>query len=112
MPSCYFHLIQRTLCCGKEPKVGRIFWSMLYYIVRQILVNFFPLQLTHVKETNNDVVYIIMGKTYAKSLSLPRTLTWLGQKFAINIHNKLVVYLYFDYRQLSNIKNNTACKID
>jgi hypothetical protein len=58
------------------------------------------------------VVYIIMGKTYAKSLSLPRTLTWLGQKFAINIHNKLVVYLYFDYRQLSNIKNNTACKID
>jgi hypothetical protein len=50
------------------------------------------------------VVHIIMGKTYAKSLTLPHLLTWLDHEFAINIHNKLVVCPYFDYRQLSNIK--------
>lgn len=65
---------------------------------------FLPPQLNNIKQQNSNVVHIIMGKTYAKSLTLPHLLTWLDHEFAINIHNKLVVCPYFDYRQLSNIK--------
>ena len=65
---------------------------------------FLPPQLKNVKEKNSYVVHIIMGKTYAKSLDLPHSLTWLDHEFAIDIYSKLVVCPYFDYRQLSNIK--------
>jgi hypothetical protein len=61
-------------------------------------------QLTNDIDTKNIMVHIIMGKTYAKSLDLPHSLTWLDHEFAIDIHSKLVVCPYFDYRQLSNIK--------
>jgi hypothetical protein len=52
----------------------------------------------------SNVVQIIMGKTYAKSLDLPKSLQWLDHEFAIDIDNKMLVCPYFDYRQLSNIK--------
>jgi len=61
-------------------------------------------QLTNDKDINSNIVHIIMGKTYAKSLNLPHSLTWLDHEFAIDIHSKLLVCPYFDYRQLSNIK--------
>lgn len=51
-----------------------------------------------------DSIHLIMGRTYAKSLSLPNSLMWLDQEFAIDIANRLIVCPYFDYRQLSNAK--------
>ncbi|WP_299074559.1 hypothetical protein [uncultured Paraglaciecola sp.] len=65
---------------------------------------FSPPQLIDVKSSNSHSVYIVMGKTYAKSLNLPCTLHWLDHEFALNTHLKLLVCPYFDYRQLSNIK--------
>ena len=56
----------------------------------------------------DNVIHIIMGKTYAKSLvntaltMVP--LTWLDEAFAINKKERLIVCPYFDYRQLSNSK--------
>ncbi|MFQ3248701.1 MAG: hypothetical protein ACI9O6_000503 [Glaciecola sp.] len=47
---------------------------------------------------------IIMGRTYAKSLALPKSLKWENEAFAIDAKNKLIVCPYFDYRQLSNVK--------
>ncbi|MFT5838453.1 MAG: hypothetical protein ACI9UT_000946 [Flavobacteriales bacterium] len=61
-------------------------------------------QLYPVKDINNHVLHIVMGKTYAKSLSLPLSLKWLDHEFAIDKDNKLLVCPYFDYRQISNIK--------
>jgi hypothetical protein len=61
-------------------------------------------QLDNITGSNNNVVHIIMGKTYANSLNLPHSLTWLDHEFAIDTYNKLLVCPYFDYRQLSNIK--------
>lgn len=49
-------------------------------------------------------VNIIMGRTYAKSLSLPPGLLWLDNEFAIDHAQRLIVCPYFDYRQLSNVK--------
>ncbi len=48
--------------------------------------------------------HIVMGKTYAQSLSLPSSLRWLDKEFALDKQAKLIVCPYFDYRQLSNIK--------
>lgn len=61
-------------------------------------------QVYAVNPKNPLVIHIIMGKTYAKSLGLAESLTWLDHEFAIDTENKLVVCPYFDYRQLSNIK--------
>jgi len=61
---------------------------------------FSPPQITE----NSNVVHIIMGKTYSKSLNLPDSLKWLDHEFAIDTDNNLLVCPYFDYRQLSNIK--------
>jgi hypothetical protein len=61
-------------------------------------------QLHRAKGQNSNVVHIIMGKTYANSLNLPHSLTWLDHEFAIDTDSKLLVCPYFDYRQLSNIK--------
>jgi hypothetical protein len=61
-------------------------------------------QLTDVNGKNRKNLHIVMGKTYAKSLSLPLSLKWLDHEFAIDKDNKLLVCPYFDYRQLSNIK--------
>lgn len=55
-------------------------------------------------DTRLTSITIIMGRTYAKSLSLPSTLMWLTPEFAIDSEHKLIVCPYFDYRQLSNIK--------
>ena len=56
----------------------------------------------------NQVIHIIIGRTYAKSLinsaQLPCELTWLDPEFAINIEHRVIVCPYFDYRQLSNTK--------
>jgi hypothetical protein len=49
-------------------------------------------------------VNIIMGRTYAKSLSLPASVVWLNDEFAVDTESRIVVCPYFDYRQLSNIK--------
>ena len=61
-------------------------------------------QLVAVKNKSSHGIHIIMGKTYAKSLNLPQSLTWLDHEFAIDTCNKLLVCPYFDYRQLSNLK--------
>lgn len=42
--------------------------------------------------------------SWAKLLNLPGSLRWLDNEFAIDDGLSLLVYLYFDYRQLSNIK--------
>lgn len=65
---------------------------------------FSPPNLIELKDNQQQVIHIIMGKTYAKSLNLPSSLTWLDNEFAIDIANQLLVCPYFDYRQLSNIK--------
>lgn len=49
-------------------------------------------------------LHLIMGRTYAKSLSLPKNLYWENDEFAICNKSKLIVCPYFDYRQLSNQK--------
>lgn len=54
--------------------------------------------------SQQDVLHIIMGRTYAKSLHLPASLQWLDKEFAIDHKFKLIVCPYFDYRQLSNLK--------
>jgi hypothetical protein len=65
---------------------------------------FSPPQTPEFTASNNHVVHIIMGKTYAKSLNLPHSLKWLDHEFALDLDNNLLVCPYFDYRQLSNIK--------
>jgi hypothetical protein len=63
---------------------------------------FSPPHIAEAKDSN--IVRIIMGKTYAKSLHLPHSLDWLDHEFAVDIKSKLLICPYFDYRQLSNIK--------
>jgi len=57
---------------------------------------------------NQNVVHIIMGRTYAKSLlstgALNIDLIWLDNEFAFNRSQRVIVCPYFDYRQLSNVK--------
>lgn len=60
--------------------------------------------INDVTHQNSNVMHIIMGKTYAKSLKLPQSLKWLDNEFAIDDGLNLLVCPYFDYRQLSNIK--------
>ena len=61
-------------------------------------------QLTDDKNKNCNFLHIVMGKTYAKSLRVPLSLTWLDHEFAMDKDNRLLVCPYFDYRQLSNVK--------
>jgi len=65
---------------------------------------FSPPVVSELQDKNSQVVHLVMGKTYAKSLSLPDSLTWLDHEFAVDKDTKLLVCPYFDYRQLSNIK--------
>lgn len=51
-----------------------------------------------------DSLHIIMGRTYAGSLSLSDSLEWLNPEFAIDINKRLIICPYFDYRQLSDAK--------
>lgn len=61
-----------------------------------------PLQFK--RRMPKQTITIIMGRTYAKSMSLPSSLTWLNDEFAIDKKNRIIICPYFDYRQLSNIK--------
>ncbi|QJR80388.1 hypothetical protein CA267_006165 [Alteromonas pelagimontana] len=54
--------------------------------------------------THANALHMIMGRTYANTLSLPPSLVWLNKEFAIDKINRLIVCPYFDYRQLSNHK--------
>ena len=75
--------------------------------------------LPPIKSTKNDanpnVVHIIMGRTYAKSLlssgALDIELIWLNNAFAINRTQRVIVCPYFDYRQLSNVKIEFLAKL-
>ena len=62
-----------------------------------------------------NVVHIIMGRTYAKSLlstgALDIEFIWLNNEFAINRSQRLIVCPYFDYRQLSNVKIECLAKL-
>lgn len=49
-------------------------------------------------------LHLVMGKTYANSLGLPKSLHWVNNDFAIDKLNRMIVCPYFDYRQLSNAK--------
>lgn len=49
-------------------------------------------------------IHVVMGRTYAKTLSFANDLQWLDDEFAINQKLRVIVCPYFDYRQLSNIK--------
>ncbi len=53
--------------------------------------------------TNENVVHIVAGHTYARELGL-NNLLWLDEKFAINRSLRLIVCPYLDYRQLSNAR--------
>jgi len=67
-------------------------------------LNFTPPIFAGIGDNNNRDITIIMGRTYAKSLPLPKTLLWETPEFAIDIEHRLIVCPYFDYRQLSNSK--------
>jgi len=56
-------------------------------------------------------IHIIMGRTYAKNLSVDSQCFWLSNDFAINEDKKLIISPYFDYRQLSNIKIEQLAKL-
>ncbi|WP_343856799.1 DUF6942 family protein [Aliiglaciecola litoralis] len=56
------------------------------------------------ENTAKPGIELIMGRTYAKSLQLPVSLTWLNEEFALANERNLIVCPYFDYRQLSNQK--------
>ncbi|GAB2674619.1 DUF6942 family protein [Aliiglaciecola aliphaticivorans] len=62
------------------------------------------LYFTPPKFEQTDKLHIIMGRTYAKSCTLPNTLEWINQEFAIDLNHRTIVCPYFDYRQLSNQK--------
>jgi hypothetical protein len=66
-------------------------------------------------KADKNIVHIIMGRTYAKSLLsigvLDIELTWLNHEFAINHMHKVIVCPYFDYRQLSNVKIEYLAKL-
>lgn len=53
---------------------------------------------------SDEKVHLVMGKHYGMSLSLPTSLRWLDNEFAIDQENRLIICPYFDYRQLSNVK--------
>ncbi|WP_233267458.1 hypothetical protein [Paraglaciecola sp. L3A3] len=55
-------------------------------------------------QSSDQDIHIVMGKTYANSLTIASKLLWLDKEFAINKQQNLIVCPYFDYRQLSNIK--------
>jgi hypothetical protein len=67
------------------------------------------------KQANPNVVHIIMGRTYAKSLlnsgALDIEFVWLNNEFAINRTQRVIVCPYFDYRQLSNVKIEFLAKL-
>ena len=62
---------------------------------------FSPPQL---KNKHDEVVHIIMGRTYANKVRLAQRCDWLSQDFAINKRERFIICPYFDYRQLSNVK--------
>ena len=49
-------------------------------------------------------LHLVMGRTYAKTLSLDAELEAVDSDFQINKNKRLLVVPYFDYRQLSNEK--------
>lgn len=51
-----------------------------------------------------NIIHLVMGRTYANSLNLPASIEWLDKEFAFDLEHKLIVCPYFDYRQLSNSK--------
>jgi len=51
--------------------------------------------------SDDNLVHVIAGKTYAQALGL-EDLIWLDPHFAISPNAKLIVCPYLDYRQLSN----------
>jgi len=53
---------------------------------------------------NPQQVHLIMGKTYASTLSDAANATWMNNDFAVDKNRALIVCPYFDYRQLSNVK--------
>lgn len=55
-------------------------------------------------QSKSNIVHIVMGKGFANTLNLPKSLKWLDNEFAMDSENNLFVCPYFDYRQLSNIK--------
>jgi len=61
-----------------------------------------------ISSSENNVIHIICGRTYAKKLldegQLAAQFLWLNEEFAIDIKQKIIICPYFDYRQLSNIK--------
>lgn len=61
-------------------------------------------ELVENQKTKDDIIHIIMGKTYAKSFDFADSLVWLDDEFAVQPQSNLIVCPYFDYRQLSNIK--------
>lgn len=65
---------------------------------------FSPLTWEQTAKDSDKNIHIVMGKTYANSLKLPSSLSWLNHEFAIDVSRRLIVCPYFDYRQLSNQK--------
>ena len=59
---------------------------------------------------DDNIVHIVAGKTYAKTLAL-NDLTWIDDQFAVSDSARLVVCPYLDYRQLSNIRIEKLVRI-
>lgn len=60
--------------------------------------------------TDNDVIHIVAGKTYAEQLGL-QNLIWLDKYFAVSSNEHLIVCPYLDYRQLSNARIDTLVSL-
>lgn len=52
--------------------------------------------------SRSQVIHIVAGKTYAKTLANIGPLVWLDTHFAVNQSKRVIVTPYLDYRQLSN----------
>ncbi|OKY26942.1 hypothetical protein BI291_10985 [Thalassotalea sp. PP2-459] len=59
----------------------------------------------------SDAIHIVMGKGYAKKLSLTERCFWLSEDFAIKSEQQLIICPYFDYRQLTNEKITYLCQL-
>lgn len=73
-------------------------------IFSSVIFKDLSLKNVSIKDTEDKIIHIIMGKTYANKLGIDEHCYWLNENFAINEAERIIICPYFDYRQLSNIK--------
>lgn len=60
---------------------------------------------------DQNALYLITGKKCAEELGVKDQLHWLDNDFAQVLGKNMLVCPYFDYRQLSNKKLDTLCRL-